>query len=269
MFRFSLLLIASIALKSCIGDHHSPLSHFVRPEFDPALVNTPCCISVDSMIDGKAPIICIEKFGDTCRNFWFPGKIKEFEIQEKLSKSCNHSTDGLTVFVDEQMSCSIERSRFKHLSDWSGNENTFKALVGYIINETPEIKKVFRQDEDLYVIQEAQDSQGFWCPIEYWSYAWCGVSYSWAHLEPGEYLAFRVPVYEGNFKTQLRLKLNNGNTIYHSEPFIGSINYNQFKAPDFYFSTRNYNYDMSFFGELKIEINRLQSVDYHRIVRPQ
>lgn len=90
----------------------------------------------------------------------------------------------------------------------------------------------YQHSSKLKVIQEAQDTNGIWRPIEFWKPNWCGNTYSTLWLKPNHYIMSQVKVYRGEFKTKMRLKLSIQNRYYYSKPYVGSVNYSQFDVPE-------------------------------------
>ncbi len=83
---------------------------------------------------------------------------------------------------------------------------------------------------DLTIIQEAKDSLNRWKPIEYHINAMCGNCYdNPLYLKKFEYVFIPIKKYSGDYKTELRLKLRNRNSVYYSNSFESYINYSQFK----------------------------------------
>ncbi|MBN4071290.1 hypothetical protein JYT72_02150 [Crocinitomix catalasitica] len=85
------------------------------------------------------------------------------------------------------------------------------------------------QDGSLMMVCEAQDEKGAWKPIEYWSNSWCGNSYFSYRIPPQHLTYSKVMVFEGDFKTKCRLKLNTGFGAIYSNEFSMSINKGQFE----------------------------------------
>lgn len=75
------------------------------------------------------------------------------------------------------------------------------------------------------LILEAQDSSQNWRPIEERRTYRCGVGVGSIILPPNEMLLTACTIDQGNFQTQLRLKLGQN----YSQPFSGNINYSQFE----------------------------------------
>jgi hypothetical protein len=122
----------------------------------------------------------------------------------------------------------------------SQEENAYKYFAGYRVSiyNTQKDTTLFRvQDNQLMMIQEAQDTEGIWRPIEHWAYSWCGNSYFENALEPKAYFSNVIVYYKGDFETLLRVKwvfdnhINHSRKIVYSQPFRGSIHYSQFNLP--------------------------------------
>ncbi|MBX7225992.1 MAG: hypothetical protein K1X55_08165 [Chitinophagales bacterium] len=79
--------------------------------------------------------------------------------------------------------------------------------------------------DELPMFLEATDSTGNWLPIEEVFFPYCGVGLKSVILPPEEIVITSVPIYEDDFKTRLRLRMNN----IVSNVFNGNINYSQFQ----------------------------------------
>lgn len=113
--------------------------------------------------------------------------------------------------------------------DFSQRDNT-KYFIAYIVNGTKKKLSLQLQDGSLFMIQEAQNKEGKWTPIEHWEYSWCGNSYdSWLKLNKKHYAAFPVRIYSGGFRTKIRLKMIENKKIYYSNSFDGNIDPSHFK----------------------------------------
>ena len=83
--------------------------------------------------------------------------------------------------------------------------------------------------KEIKFIQEAQDSDGNWKPIEFFrENPTCIVDNVFFKFQPKKYQASAVVKYHGNFKTKLRVKVKINNEIYYSNAFYGFINKSQF-----------------------------------------
>jgi hypothetical protein len=76
------------------------------------------------------------------------------------------------------------------------------------------------------IIMEALDSLGNWKPIQEKFAYFCGVGVGSVILPPNESVLTLAPIFKGNYKTKLRLKLGNN----YSKPFYGFINHRQFQS---------------------------------------
>ncbi|AZQ60795.1 hypothetical protein EI427_00780 [Flammeovirga pectinis] len=124
---------------------------------------------------------------------------------------------------------------YKQIYPERSTKKSPKIVKGYrvwVANLTDSLLHIELQDGESMAIQEAQDENGNWRPIEYWVNSWCGNSYYFYTMIPNQYAYFNIPVYKGDFKTKLRLKIKNSDTILYSPPFSGSIDLNQFKEPE-------------------------------------
>lgn len=117
------------------------------------------------------------------------------------------------------------------------NNRTAAYFPVFIPNETRETKLLFGKNFHLHALHEARDSSGNWRPIEYRGFDWCGTgSWSWElRLHPQEYAAMLMPLYRGNYATELRVIFKNGENKIISKPYAGTISYEQFYfEPDSY-----------------------------------
>lgn len=79
--------------------------------------------------------------------------------------------------------------------------------------------------ERIPILLEALDSTGTWKPIQERFYYMCGTGLSTVILPPNEIAVTFVPIFNGNYKTKLRV--TNGSN--HSKPFEGHLFYTQFQ----------------------------------------
>lgn len=98
-----------------------------------------------------------------------------------------------------------------------------------LVNYTKELLSFDAVDSRLGIVQQAQDADGAWRPVEYLPMSDCGNSYHRLFLAPNYFWAFAAPRYQGTMPTKLRfaLKLADGATLY-SNTFGGSVNPTQF-----------------------------------------
>lgn len=103
----------------------------------------------------------------------------------------------------------------------------------YLVNNSNESVSFASQDNRLYMRVQALDNNNNWRYIEYLPQSWCGNSYYSVTLQPGYFWSFDIPIYDGFFKTKMRIQLNgvliNGKNInLYSNEFEGSINPGQY-----------------------------------------
>lgn len=100
----------------------------------------------------------------------------------------------------------------------------------YIVNSTDSNIVVNNMGYNLKIIQEAKDSNNKWRPIEHFDFLNCDFCFNTPFiLEPKHYIVTKIYKYTGNYRTMVRLKFRNGNTIVYSNPFYGNINIEQFE----------------------------------------
>lgn len=109
--------------------------------------------------------------------------------------------------------------------------NYIQAFPVFIYNPSKDTVYLDQQDGRVIMIQEAKDENGVWKPIEFWRYSWCGNSYGAEGLLPNALAVVKVFKYDGDFETEIRLKLKNGDKIIYSDSFKGTINKSQFELP--------------------------------------
>ncbi|MBD0400080.1 hypothetical protein [Flammeovirga sp. EKP202] len=117
----------------------------------------------------------------------------------------------------------------RHLSP-----SVYEDVKGYrvwVANLSDSIKYILTQDGDIMAIQEALTPEGKWKPIEYWAHSWCGNSIKPNPLSGLTYTYFTMPIYKGEYKTKIRLKVNNEEEILYSNVIEGTINLKQFQEP--------------------------------------
>jgi hypothetical protein len=130
----------------------------------------------------------------------------------------------------------------------------------YLYNTTKDTITLNSQDNRLYMVVQAKDETGKWKDIDYLPRSWCGNSYYTVQLPPNEYWKFIMPVFSGDFKTKLKIKLipsnkeivkwkfkekegeriewrleENADKFIYSDEFDGNINLSQFWRQRSYF----------------------------------
>jgi hypothetical protein len=155
-------------------------------------------------------------------------------IPQNITSTGNFTPNTLSVSVQTKIKDTI-------FGDCNG--------ITVFIANTSKMKIDFNaQDSRLHMKVQALNSKGEWKDIEYLPSSWCGNSYHTLTLEPNNFWTFLTPIYEGEFKTKLRIELKhidsedksekswekNEITIYSNE-YEGSINPGQFwRKQDYY-----------------------------------
>lgn len=109
--------------------------------------------------------------------------------------------------------------------------NKYFALKLYLINASRDTINIPVQDGRIKIIQQAKNKKGVWQDIENFYNSWCGNSYYSVKLAPNEFQIFSTPIFKGDFKTQLRFRLELDKKEIYSNVYIGQINYTQLLDP--------------------------------------
>jgi hypothetical protein len=187
-------------------------------------------------------------------NYFASAQSKEEEGTKKAWYQCSKivvknegipSTKYGKLFFDINTKLTPNPSKKKEF-DWLTNYPR-SYFTAHLINASDSIVKIERQDGSLIMIQEAKNEEGEWVPIEHWLYSWCGNSYmNPLVLEHGQKVMIPIKKYSGTFETVVRLKLKIGEVLVYSDPFISSIDLNQFKkvyvdgSGEFHHANTNY-----------------------------
>lgn len=99
-----------------------------------------------------------------------------------------------------------------------------------VINRSGDTVRFTACDSKLLLVREALADDGTWKEIESPPIAICGNSFHRVFLEPGEYWEFPAREYDGETKTKLRFRLDQGGgrPVIYSDEFEGRINAGQF-----------------------------------------
>ncbi len=97
----------------------------------------------------------------------------------------------------------------------------------YLINQTPATKAFIGKDSHVFGLQEALDTNGQWRPIEGRGFDYCGNGYWSLKVDPQEFVTVLFPKYSGDYKTKIRVRIKNGDNIYVSKSYDGTINEKQ------------------------------------------
>lgn len=137
-----------------------------------------------------------------------------------IEKAKGKYTSQLIVFVDSN-------NYIPFNSPWISSEKNLHRPV-YIINKSNEKQYLHNKDQYLVAIQEALDSNGNWHAVELLNLGFCGNGYGYVPIQPNEFVFSAVPVYEGNFTTKLRYRVESKDTVLLSNTYTGRMNYDQF-----------------------------------------
>lgn len=139
--------------------------------------------------------------------------------------------DGLEIYPDYASNVYVP---YRHIGS-----GTLHYPV-YLVNQSPNAKILHGKDAYIFAIQEAQYSGGLWYPIESRGHGAC--SSWWIQFDPQHFVMLLLPKYKGSFKTKLRVRLQNHEQIYVSQPFEGWIDPQQFNLDErqYPFLTRPY-----------------------------
>lgn len=118
------------------------------------------------------------------------------------------------------------------ITDLTVYDDNYFANKLYLINASKDIINIPAQDGGIKIVQQAKNKKGEWQDIEKYYDSWCGNSYNTLKLSPDEFQIFATPIFKGEFKTQLRFKLELGKQIIYSNIFNGQINYGQLVNPE-------------------------------------
>lgn len=131
----------------------------------------------------------------------------------------NYDTGGLKLFIAPEISMK---------DPILGQENDAAFFPVFIVNETRKTKNIIRKKLHIETIHEAIDSNGVWRAIGQTNLSTVRKKEWQLSLHPKEFGIFLMPIYEGNYATQLRLRLKNGIDTVVSESYKGRISYEQF-----------------------------------------
>ena len=173
-------------------------------------------------------IEAVAPFGNICDL----NQIKYNLWDTSINRKGSQRADGLQLLVDTNQKVTLKSNKerdYYRLED--STQVYYEGLPCFIYNETSQTKWLYIQDSRVIAIQEAFDSNYNWRPIQIWNWSWCGNSYERAYIKPKNYLLFKVPLYEGDYYTDLLIKVYSNDATYYSNEYKGWINYKQFDLP--------------------------------------
>jgi hypothetical protein len=143
---------------------------------------------------------------------------QRYQAIRQLRNQDSLTTGGLELVCDTATYFPYERLHLKC---------KYFARPVYIVNETGRTKLLYGFNSELEAYQEAKDTTGQWRPIEEQELLMDSFPFA-LKIFPHEYFAFLVPIYTGNFYTQIRVRLYNDDNVVVSRPYWGRINLSQF-----------------------------------------
>lgn len=154
--------------------------------------------------------------------------LQDFATMQAAADSSTLNTDGLELLVDSYHSLAYQK---QVPPEFRARFPAQRVRPVYVVNVTGHTKLLAGKDSWVFAIQEAQDRQGQWRPIESRGADFCGNGHWLLKLHPHQLALFLVPQYQGPFATRLRVRLQNGESRYVSAPYPGQISEQQFVAP--------------------------------------
>jgi hypothetical protein len=154
--------------------------------------------------------------------------LHDFATMQAAADSSTLNTDGLELLVDPQRSLVYQKKVPREFRDRFSAQ---RMRPVYVVNVTSHTKLLAGKDGWVFAIQEAQDRQGQWRPIESRGFDFDSNGHWLLKLHPQQLALFLVPQYQGPFATRLRVRLQNGESRYVSASYPGQISEQQFVAP--------------------------------------
>lgn len=234
MKQLIIALLAAAMLPACRHFTEQDSLHFLKGDFQSANY-----VHFKQMFNNRNTIMAYGRMGKEpshmCRDsmlYWDKSTLaltdrrKLFDIIVDTTSRFALELGNLTlVDFKDTANLSVDSSHKK--SNWEYAR--FSSLPVYIVNTDTTDHILNLQDAAVFMIYEAQDSSGNWRPIEFWKFAtFCGNSYYELVFKPRYFVVTKVLEHSGNYKTKLRLKLQNFDRVMYSAPFTGHINYAQF-----------------------------------------
>lgn len=244
---FTLCFSSSCVKEQVINDYAFKVPHLIND----TISNTCNLIQATSIGDSWPQFLRKDRIIDTIdlTSQMDTSFRRDFLYENYYNALDSLSMDGLELYIDYSSSVPILDHEF------SANYSCYYPV--YIVNQTKNTKILMAKDSYVYAIQEAQDGEGRWRPIEHCCFDFCGNG-KWAvMIHPNEFITILFKKYEGKYHTKMRVRLENRDVIYVSKAFDGIVN-----TPQFYFDTSRGNFIKS---HLKQSPESLQSFFYGSI----
>jgi len=138
-----------------------------------------------------------------------------------------HSSEILALWDSIPIDIHIDTTQTIRNIDFSASQDSTYAFMAYpvVLSNNTDKKIRLGYGPHIELILEAKDKKGQWNPIERDYTYFCGTGLPVVVLPAGESVITSVKMYQGDFKTDLRLRT--GNSL--SETFQGSIYLTQFR----------------------------------------
>lgn len=157
-------------------------------------------------------------------------KLDSLEISKPLYADKYAGSDN---FPRKQTFASLNQLTLKvDTADLTVFADKYFAHKLYLINASIDTVNIPAQDGRIKIIQQAKNKNGGWQDIDNFINSFCGNSYYPLRLAPNEYQIFASPIFKGQFKTQLRFKLEIDKQVIYSNSYSGLINYEQLLNPN-------------------------------------
>lgn len=242
MRLITILILGSLLISSCKSNKNAVRAKLFTPIVVDTMPKGSVFFYTDSMKASQmgVDVITITKFDTT--NLLLSYNILRKYVNPFGRRSTEKDSGNIEILINTNQELSIdtfiERQRlyddediddmFARLEKEKTKNKLIRAFPVFILNKDSFPINIGYQDGMIPMIQEAKDKSGEWMPIEFWLYSWCGNSYG-SYDIPSNYCAItKIPIYSGEYKTELRVKVKINSTIYYSKPFKGSVNLSQF-----------------------------------------
>ncbi len=169
-------------------------------------------------------------------NFYSADEDKAWEFSKTVDMhympyEYNINWDSLTL--DNKVDTVLKiREQFKEKAMQLHAINNQQQQQVWIINNTKDTTSIFVRENWLLCILQAKNKDNVWRPIEYWIGFSCGSGTPVLlekQLLPKTATSFVTTIEsKGDYSTKLRYQLYGKDTIYYSNEFKGTIDYNQF-----------------------------------------
>lgn len=192
----------------------------------------------------------------TNKTIFITGGNFDYEVEDSMLVKSSKSKNKLTIIVDTAQYTQTEvgftetyklntlyTSYPRQIKTKDGNgkieacaiiKDTMITVVSqpvFITNLSNSICYFGVNNGQLRLTQQAKDKHANWMDIETTPIGGCGMVKYICELKRNDFILTSVLKFNGNYKTQLRIKLETDNQTYYSQPYTGFIDYNQINNP--------------------------------------